>query len=213
MNKQQTDFSEAIREGFKRVLGGLFDDALKGWTDKDFEDVLNQKPELRKRLQEFFSKQNDDMSDWNAGILEGQRIERHNASIRKPEPIGRQIYKLAEAAAVSKEKPGVEKVSAYLINDIVEIRNGEDGDSEHIMAVHKSYLPSVIEVIAKACPEAIKQNPVVIKKTPEEILSKEDVERIFNSMPDGVGGWLKSWGYQHFAYSVASAVLEKIGGE
>lgn len=41
------------------------------------------------------------------------------------------------------------------------------------------------------------------------ILSEEKIKEIWNSMPDGHDGFLKSWGYVQFAQCVAEAAVCK----
>jgi len=41
--------------------------------------------------------------------------------------------------------------------------------------------------------------PVVKSAEPVKVPSDADIDAVFNDMPDGANGWLKSWGYRQFA--------------
>lgn len=44
-------------------------------------------------------------------------------------------------------------------------------------------------------------------------LTDAQIDEIFNAMPDGADGWLKSWGYQQFARAVADQATAKAQDE
>lgn len=42
-------------------------------------------------------------------------------------------------------------------------------------------------------------------------LTDEQIDEVFNQMPDGACGFLKSWGYRQFAYAVLATQSKKEG--